>query len=85
MRYFSGRLIQAGLLLLGASILTFLFSSLAPGSYFDEMRLNPRISPATVAALRAEYQPDRPLPVLGFARQRCSEPLRQSLRDQGFH
>jgi hypothetical protein len=63
MRYFSGRLIQAGLLLLGASILTFLFSSLAPGSYFDEMRLNPQISPETVAALRAEYQPDRPLPV----------------------
>lgn len=62
MRYFSGRLIQAVLLLLGASVLTFLFSSLAPGSYFDEMRLNPQISPATVATLRAEYQLDRPLP-----------------------
>jgi peptide/nickel transport system permease protein len=63
MRYFSGRLIQAVFLLLGASILTFLFSSLAPGSYFDEMRLNPQISPETVASLRAEYQLDRPLPV----------------------
>jgi len=63
MRYFSARLIQAVLLLAGASILTFLFSSFAPGSYFDEMRLNPQISPEIVASLREQYQLDRPLPV----------------------
>ena len=62
MRYFMRRLMQAALLLIGVSILTFLFTTLAPGSYFDEMKLNPQISPATVAALRSQYQLDRPLP-----------------------
>ena len=63
MSYLLHRLLQAVFLLIGVSILTFLFSALAPGSYFDEMRLNPQISPETVAALRAQYQLDRPLPV----------------------
>jgi peptide/nickel transport system permease protein len=63
MRYFLRRLMQAAFLLIGVSILTFLFSTLAPGNYYDEMRLNPQISPETVAALRAQYQLDRPLPV----------------------
>jgi peptide/nickel transport system permease protein len=63
MSYLLRRLGQAALLLIGVSILTFLFSALAPGNYFDEMRLNPQISPETVAALRAQYQLDRPLPV----------------------
>ncbi len=63
MRYFLHRFRQATFLLIGVSILTFLFSALAPGNYFDEMRLNPQISPETVAALRAQYQLDRPLPV----------------------
>jgi peptide/nickel transport system permease protein len=63
MNYFLRRLMQAAFLLIGVSILTFLFSTLAPGNYFDEMRLNPQISPETVAALRAQYLLDRPLPV----------------------
>jgi peptide/nickel transport system permease protein len=63
MRYFLRRLMQGVFLLIGVSILTFLFSALAPGTYFDEMRLNPQISAETVAALRAQYQLDRPLPV----------------------
>jgi peptide/nickel transport system permease protein len=63
MRYFLRRLLQAAFLLIGVSILTFLFSALAPGNYFDEMRLNPQISPETIAALRAQYQLDRPVPV----------------------
>jgi peptide/nickel transport system permease protein len=63
MRYLFARLIQTVFLLLGVSFLTFLFSSLAPGNYFDEMRLNPQISPDTLSSLRAEYQLDQPLPV----------------------
>jgi peptide/nickel transport system permease protein len=63
MLYFLRRLMQAVFLLIGVSILTFLFSAIAPGNYFDEMRLNPQISPETVAALRAQFQIDRPLPV----------------------
>jgi len=56
-------MLHAVFLLFGVSILTFLFSTLAPGNYFDEMRLNPQIAPETVASLRAQYQLDRPLPV----------------------
>src|SRR5258708_19579027 len=63
MRYLLHRFLQATFLLVGVSLLTFLFSALAPGNYFDEMRLNPQISRETVAALRAQYQLDRPLPV----------------------
>ena len=63
MRYFLRRTLHAVFLLFGVSLLTFLFSALTPGNYFDEMRLNPQISPETVAALRAQYQLDRPLPV----------------------
>lgn len=63
MRYLAARLMQTVFLLVGVSFLTFLFSSLAPGNYFDEMRLNPQISSETVALLRAQYQLDQPLPV----------------------
>jgi peptide/nickel transport system permease protein len=63
MRYFLRRLAHAFLLIFGVSILAFLFTTLAPGNYFDEIRLNPQIAPETVAALRAQYQIDRPLPL----------------------
>lgn len=63
MRYLLLRLLQTAVLLVGVSFLTFLFSSLAPGSYFDEMRLNPQISGETLKALKAQYQLDQPLPM----------------------
>lgn len=63
MRYLLRRFLHAIFLLFGVSLLTFFFSALTPGNYFDEMRLNPQISPETVAALRAQYHLDRPLPV----------------------
>ena len=63
MRFLLRRVLQAFFLLFGASLLTFLFSTLAPGNYFDEMRLNPQISANTVAALRAQHQLNSPLPV----------------------
>ena len=63
MRYFVRRTLHAVFLLFGVSLLTFLFSALTPGNYFDEMRLNPQISPETVVALRAQYQLDRPLAI----------------------
>ncbi len=63
MHYLLRRTGHAVFLLFGVSLLTFLFSALTPGSYFDEMRLNPQIAPETIAALRAQYQLDRPLPV----------------------
>jgi peptide/nickel transport system permease protein len=57
------RLGHAAFLLLGVSVLAFAFSTLAPGNYFDEMRLNPQISAERLSALRAEYHVDRPIAV----------------------
>jgi peptide/nickel transport system permease protein len=63
MRFLLRRIGHAFFLLIGVSILTFLFTALAPGNYFDEMRMNPQISPEAVAALRAQYGLDKPLPL----------------------
>jgi peptide/nickel transport system permease protein len=62
-RYLGRTLIRAILLLAGVSLLCFLFTDLAPGSFFDEMRLNPQISPETISALRSRYGLDQPLAV----------------------
>jgi peptide/nickel transport system permease protein len=61
--YILRRLLRAMLLLVGVSALCFLFTEMAPGSFFDEMRLNPQISPETIAALRSSYGLDQPLAV----------------------
>lgn len=63
MKYLRRRLAHGILLLIGASVLCFLFTDLAPGSFFDEIKLNPQISPETVAALRSHYGLDQPTPV----------------------
>jgi peptide/nickel transport system permease protein len=62
-RYLAARLFQALFLLFGVSLLSFIFLALAPGNFFDEMRLNPQISQETVARLRADYGMDQSLPV----------------------
>jgi peptide/nickel transport system permease protein len=61
MKYSVRRGIRAVLLLLGVSVLCFLLTEMAPGSFFDELRLNPQISPETISALRARYGLDQPL------------------------
>jgi peptide/nickel transport system permease protein len=61
MKYFAARLLRSLLLLLGVSVLCFLFTQMAPGSFFDEMRLNPQISPETIATLRTHYGLDQPV------------------------
>jgi peptide/nickel transport system permease protein len=63
MRFLLRRVGHAAFLLLGVSVLAFAFSTLAPGNYFDEMRLNPQISAERLSALRGEYQVDRPIAV----------------------
>ena len=63
MSYVARRLLRAVLLLIGVSALCFLFTELAPGSFFDEMRLNPQISPETISNLRSHYGLDQPLVV----------------------
>ncbi len=63
MRYIGRKVVRAVLLLIGVSALCFLLTEMAPGSFFDEMRLNPQISPETISALRVRYGLDQPLPV----------------------
>jgi len=62
-KYLTLRLARSVLLLVGVSALCFLFTEMAPGSFFDEMRVNPQISPETIAGLRAQYGLDQPLAV----------------------
>lgn len=42
-------------LLLAVSVFSFAFLELAPGEFFDEMKMNPQISPETIGALRERY------------------------------
>jgi peptide/nickel transport system permease protein len=63
MRYLSRRLAHGLLLLAGVSVLSFFLTALAPGDFLSEMKLDPRISPETVAALRNRYGLDQPLPL----------------------
>jgi peptide/nickel transport system permease protein len=67
MNYLGRRLIRALVLLVSVSALCFVFTELAPGSFFDELRLNPQISPETISTLRSRYALDQPL-VVRYAR-----------------
>lgn len=67
MRFLIPRLLRTLLLLMGVSALSFLFTQIAPGSFFDEMRLNPQISSETITALQTRYGLDQPL-LIRYAR-----------------
>ena len=61
MKYLAGRVLHSLLLLLGVSLLCFLFAALAPGDYYADLQLNSTASPETIARLRAHAGLDRPL------------------------
>ncbi len=65
-RYLCLRLGHGLLVLAGVSVLSFGLAELAPGSVFDEARIDPRISAETVAAMRDRYGLDRSLPAKYF-------------------
>jgi peptide/nickel transport system permease protein len=50
------------LVLIGVSVLSFLLAEAAPGSVVDELRLDPRVSPTTIAAMRDRYGLDQSFP-----------------------
>ena len=52
MRYITQRILHATLLLLAISFFSFALLELAPGDYFDSMRLNPQISRQTLTGIR---------------------------------
>lgn len=62
MQYLCRRLGHGLLVLIGVSALSFTLAEAAPGTYFDELKLDPRVSPATVAAMRDRYGLDQSLP-----------------------
>lgn len=57
------RILHGLLLLVGVSAFTFVLLSAAPGNFFDELKLNPQISPETVLALKAQYGMNESLPI----------------------
>ncbi len=61
MRYLIRRVARALLLMIGVSSLCFFLTQIAPGKFFDELRLNPQISPETIAALNSRYGLDQPV------------------------
>jgi len=63
MSYLGRRFLRAIALILGVSALCFVFTELAPGSFFDELRLNPQVSRETIEALQQHYGLNQPLPV----------------------
>jgi peptide/nickel transport system permease protein len=62
MRYLLRRGAHTVWLLLAVSLLSFALLELAPGDFATDMRVDPRISPASVQALRDHYGLDDPLP-----------------------
>lgn len=62
-RYLERRLLHSALLLVAISVLAFGIAELAPGTFLDEMRLNPQVSTQTIDSLRGQYGLGRPLPV----------------------
>ena len=63
MRFLLRRAVHSLLLLVGVSVLSFVLVDMAPGDYFDTMRLNAEISPSTITALRRQHGLDRSLPL----------------------
>ena len=51
------------LLAFAVSVFTFALVDLAPGTYFDELKENPRIAPETIALLNRRYGLDQPMPL----------------------
>src|SRR3984957_7591199 len=62
MKQIAWRLGQRVVLLVGVSLFSFVLLSAAPGNFFDDLKLNPKISSATVSALQAQYGANRPFP-----------------------
>jgi peptide/nickel transport system permease protein len=63
MKYLARRLIHSILILAAISLLSFVLLQWAPGDYFDDLRMNPRISAQTIRGLREQYGLGQPLPI----------------------
>jgi len=59
--YIIKRILVAIPLLLAMSLLTFIFMQMTPGNFFDALKLDPQISPETIARYEKLYHLDKPL------------------------
>ncbi len=66
-KYILKRLCITIFLLLGMSFFTFWLMHLTPGNYFDSLKMNPQISPETIARLENLYGVHKPLVVQWWA------------------
>lgn len=62
MRFLLRRVLHSLLVLAIASLVSFAVVNLAPGDFYEALRLRPEISPATVEAMRSEHGLNRSLP-----------------------
>jgi peptide/nickel transport system permease protein len=60
MRYTLGRLLHGLILLAAVSFAAFSFAQLAPGDYYTDLRVDPRIAPETIEAMREQAGLHRP-------------------------
>ena len=60
MRYALGRLLHGLILLAAVSFAAFSFAQLAPGDYYSDLRVDPRIAPEAIQALREQAGLTRP-------------------------
>jgi len=67
LKFIIRRVLVAIPLLLGISLMTFALIQLTPGNFFDALKLDPRISPATIAHYEKLYSLDKPLIVQYFS------------------
>ena len=64
--YIARRTLIAIPLLLAITFITFMVMQLAPGNFFDRLRLDPQISEETIERYEALYHLDEPLPLQYF-------------------
>ncbi len=64
--YILRRLLISIPLLLAISFITFLFIQMAPGDFFDTLRMNPQISPETISMYEKTYHFDKPVIIQYF-------------------
>ncbi len=65
-QYILKRLIQMIPLVIGITFISFIIIQLAPGSYLDQLKMNPQISKETLKELEKAYGLDQPLLVQYF-------------------
>jgi peptide/nickel transport system permease protein len=61
LKYIFKRILIAIPLLIAMSLITFLLIQMTPGNFFETMKLNPQISPETIARYESMYKLDRPV------------------------